>query len=167
MTKLRIVLVVLIFFAAENFSFAQDNSEGESGKNRANIFLGEKFDIQNLLSADQMEAKYEAISHGDSLQVAFKAEVTSVCKNKGCWMKVTLPEGEEVMVKFKDYAFFVPKDIESRTVFINGSAYVEEMSVEEQRHYAEDEGLTSKETAAIKEPKKTLLFVADGVIIKK
>ena len=167
MTTIRIVLVFALLLAGGNSTFAQNNSAEDLANKHSDMTLGEKFDMHNILSAYQMEAKYEAIKPGDSLQVAFNAEVTSVCKNKGCWMKVVLPDGEEVMVKFKDYAFFVPKDIESNTVFINGLAYVEEMPVEEQKHYAEDEDLSPKEIAAIKEPKKTLMFVADGVIIKK
>ncbi|WP_256325194.1 DUF4920 domain-containing protein [Salinimicrobium catena] len=156
-----------ILLAAGNFIFAQNVSAEDPAHENGGISLGEKFDIQNILSPYQMELKYGDLKPGDSLQVAFTAEVTSVCKNKGCWMKIALPAGEEVMIKFKDYAFFVPKDIESHTVFINGLAYVEEMPVEEQKHYAEDAGLSPEEIAAIKEPKKTLLFLADGVNIKK
>lgn len=167
MPKIKIVLVFALFLASGNFTFAQKNSVEDPANKSDNIFLGERFDLQNIFSAYQMEEKYEALEPGDSLQVAFKAQVTAVCKNKGCWMKVALPDGGEVMVKFKDYAFFVPKDIETSTVFINGLAYVEEMPIEEQKHYAEDEGLSLKEIAAIKEPKVTLLFLADGVSIKK
>lgn len=167
MPKIRIVLVFALLFAGGNFTFAQNISVEDPVNKSGNIALGEKIDVQNIISALEMDAKYEALKPGDSLQVAFDAEVTSVCKNKGCWMKVALPGGEEVMVKFKDYAFFVPKDIETSTVFINGLAYVEKMPVEEQKHYAEDAGMSPEEMAAIKEPKKTLMFVADGVVIKK
>ena len=41
------------------------------------------------------------------------------------------------------------------------------MSVAEQRHYAEDAGKTAKEIAAIKKPKQSLSFIADGVKIEK
>ena len=82
-------------------------------------------------------------------------------------MTLDLPQEEDVMVKFKDYGFFVPKDIDNKEVVVKGKAYVTEVSVEEQRHYAEDNGKTEDEVAAITKPKRTLSFLAEGVRIKK
>lgn len=79
-------------------------------------------------------------------------------------MKVGMGD-DEAMVRFKDYGFFMPKDIAGQEIIVNGKAYVEEMSVEDQRHYAEDGGKTAEEIAAITEPKRTLAFEADGVLI--
>ena len=62
------------------------------------------------------------------------------------------------MVKFKDYGFFMPKDISGKEVILNGKAYVNEVPVDEQRHYAEDAGKSEEEIAAITEPKKDLFF---------
>lgn len=167
MFKFKQAILVFLFLWIGIQAYAQNNSEVDQGRGKSAISMGEKIDLENLLSAYQMEKEYRNLKAGDTLQSTFAAQVTSVCKNKGCWMKVALEDGSEVMVKFKDYAFFVPKDIETSTVFINGLAYVEEMSVEEQKHYAEDEGLSREEISAIKEPKKTLLFLADGVRIEK
>jgi hypothetical protein len=82
-------------------------------------------------------------------------------------MKVDLENGEQVMVKFKDYGFFMPKDIAGKEVVLNGKAYVNEVPVDEQRHYAEDAGQSAEEIAKITEPKKTFSFVADGVLLKE
>ncbi len=41
------------------------------------------------------------------------------------------------------------------------------MSVEDQRHYAEDAGKGEDEIAAITEVETTLSFEADGVLVKK
>ncbi|MBT8271127.1 MAG: DUF4920 domain-containing protein, partial [Bacteroidia bacterium] len=84
----------------------------------------------------------------------------------GCWMKLNLGEGEQVMVRFKDYGFFMPKDIAGKEVIINGFAFVDEMSVSDQKHYAEDAGESEDAIAAITEPKKTYSFEADGVLLK-
>lgn len=159
--------MLFLFLWIGNQSVAQNISAEKPVEARNNVLVGEKFDLQNVFSAAQMEEEYQRLEAGDTIKISFRAEVASVCKNKGCWMKVTLDDGAEVMVKFKDYAFFVPRDIENTTAFIHGLAYVEEMSVEEQKHYAEDEGLSPEEVSAIKEPKKTLLFLADGVKIEK
>ena len=59
----------------------------------------------------------------------------------------------------------MPKNIADKDVIVNGKAYVTEVSVDEQRHYAEDAGKTEEEIAAITEPKRTLSFEADGVLL--
>lgn len=130
--------------------------------------FGEDFSPETELSSAKMQEIYKDLKPGDTVNLSFKTTVNSVCKNKGCWMTLDLPEEEEdVMVKFKDYGFFVPKDIEQKEVIVNGKAFVAEVSVEEQRHYAEDNGQTEAEIAAITQPKRTLSFLADGVLIKE
>jgi hypothetical protein len=69
------------------------------------------------------------------------------------------------MVKFKDYGFFVPRDIAGREVVVNGIAFVGEMSIEDQQHYAKDAGKTAEEIAAIGSIRKAYGFEADGVLI--
>ncbi|MEH6408111.1 MAG: DUF4920 domain-containing protein, partial [Leeuwenhoekiella sp.] len=92
--------------------------------------------------------------------------VAEVCKVKGCWMKVDVGTGDMVMIKFKNYGFFVPKDIEQKEVTVHGQAYLEEVSVADQRHLAEDAGKSAEEIEAITDPKKSLAFIADGVRIQ-
>lgn len=115
---------------------------------------------------------YDALLAGmadqDSMQVTVEATVTEVCQAKGCWMNLTSTEREDaplMMVRFKDYGFFVPKDIAGRNVVITGKAYREMTPVEELRHYAEDAGKSEEEIAAITEPKEELKFMATGVIL--
>ena len=148
-------------------SFSGFSQEKNASKNDAYFSVGEEVETTNVLSAYQMQERYAGLKVGDTLNVAFKGDVASVCKSKGCWMKVALDDGREVMVKFKDYAFFVPKDIENKEVIMEGKAYVAEMSVDDRRHYAEDAGKTAEEVNAITEPEITLSFLADGVKIKK
>ncbi|RYF70605.1 MAG: DUF4920 domain-containing protein, partial [Cytophagaceae bacterium] len=93
--------------------------------------------------------------------------VESVCKVKGCWMKVNTTDGQTMRVSFKDYGFFVPKDIVGKTVVMQGTAVQSVTPVDELRHYAEDAGKSKEEIAKITEPEKALTFVADGVIVKK
>jgi len=104
----------------------------------------------------------------DSVNVVMKAKVGSVCQAKGCWMNLVDPavaSEEELFVKFKDYAFFVPKDIAGREVLVEGVAYKEETSVDELRHYAEDAGKSEEEIAKITEPVTEKKFMATGVVI--
>ncbi len=110
---------------------------------------------------------FENLNVTDTTATQISGEIKEVCQSKGCWMKVELDNNEEVFVKFKDYGFFVPLDAANKQVVMQGLAFVEEMSVDEQRHYAEDKGATEEEIAKIAAPKKTLRFEADGVVIQK
>jgi hypothetical protein len=121
----------------------------------------------DAIAAKSMAEHYKTMNLGDTINSKMIAKVDEVCQAKGCWMKVDLGNDQQVMVKFKDYGFFMPKNIAGKEVIINGVAYVEEVSVDEQRHYAEDGGATAEELAAITEPKKTLSFLADGVLLKE
>ena len=129
--------------------------------------FGDKINDRNIMSTKQLTEKYKSMNVGDTVTVKTTAKVINVCQAKGCWMTLDLANGEEAMVKFKDYGFFMPKDIAGKDVIINGKAYVNEVPVDEQRHYAEDAGKSAEEIAAITEPKKTYSFEADGVLIKK
>lgn len=96
-----------------------------------------------------------------------KAKITNVCQMKGCWMTLDMGNGKEVMVRFKDYGFFVPKDAAGKTAVVKGKAFIDNISVETLRHYAEDAGKSKEEINAITEPEQRLSFTADGVIIQE
>ena len=130
--------------------------------------FGAEISTEGIISADEMLAKYEAMAVGDSVEIAFKGKVNSVCQAKGCWMKLDLGKPEsESFVRFKDYEFFVPMDSEGSDAIIKGYAYKDETSVEELKHYAKDAGKPEEEIAKITEPKIEYRFLADGVLMKK
>ncbi len=126
--------------------------------------FGEKITDNEVMTEAEMYEKYKNLKPGDTVNVKFAAEVKSVCQSKGCWMRLDVGE-EEAMVKFKDYGFFMPKDIAGEEVIVNGKAFIDEMSVDDQRHFAEDAGKSKEEIAQITEPKRTLSFTADGVLL--
>lgn len=129
--------------------------------------FGERVEPTGAIAVEEMTRKYQTMGVSDTLMTKFTATVTSVCKAKGCWMKLEMKDGNEAMVKFKDYGFFVPRDIEGRKVIVNGKAFVAEMSVADQRHYAKDGGKSDSEIASITKPKKTYGFEADGVLLEE
>jgi len=129
--------------------------------------FGKEIISDDAIAASSMINHYSEMNTGDSLDVKISAYVKEVCQAKGCWMKLSLDNGDLMMVKFKDYGFFMPKNIAGKEVIINGKAFVKEVSVEEQRHYAEDGGESKEAIAAITEPKKTYSFEADGVLLKE
>ncbi|WP_341217170.1 DUF4920 domain-containing protein [uncultured Wocania sp.] len=129
--------------------------------------FGNTIIADDAIEAASMASHYKTMNIGDSINSKITATVNKVCQAKGCWMTLNLGNDEEVMVKFKDYAIFMPKDIAGKEVIINGKAFVKEVSVDEQRHYAEDGGKTAEEIASITEPKRTYSFEADGVLLKQ
>jgi Domain of unknown function (DUF4920) len=68
-------------------------------------------------------------------------------------------------VQFKDYGFFMPKDISGRKVVMQGYAFKALTPVDELKHYAEDEGKLKEEIEAITEPKEEIKFLASGVLL--
>lgn len=130
-----------------------------------NTFYGDAFNVDNVQDVDDVFNTYKALKVSDTLKLKFKAKVVEVCKAKGCWMKIELPEGEQAMVRFKDYGFFMPFDIPSKEVVLNGLAFVEEMSIDDQKHYAKDAGATKATLTQITTPKRTYSFLASGVLI--
>ncbi|MEH0156830.1 DUF4920 domain-containing protein [Limibacter armeniacum] len=125
---------------------------------------GEKITTLNSISGTALIRQLE---QADSLAaVKVTGEVTSSCEVKGCWMKLKLDNSHEMMVKFKDYGFFVPKGLESGTATVEGVVKKEVVSVDVLRHYAEDAGKSEDEINAITEPQEKIVFVAKGVIIE-
>ncbi|WPP53200.1 DUF4920 domain-containing protein [Catalinimonas niigatensis] len=122
--------------------------------------INEKGALQPVEFIQEMDDKIEQ-------EVKFVGKVNEVCQMKGCWMTLDLENGEEVMVRFKDYAFFVPKNAGGKTAVVEGRAYFDEVSVETLRHYAEDAGKSQEEIEAITKPEMRLSFVADGVILRE
>ncbi|TWO32648.1 DUF4920 domain-containing protein [Seonamhaeicola sediminis] len=127
--------------------------------------FGKEIIDDDAIASTSMLSHFKEMNVGDSINSKMIAKVNDVCQAKGCWMTLDLGNGEEAMVKFKDYGFFVPKDIAGKQVIVNGKAFVIEVPVDELRHYAEDAGKSIEEIAAITEPKKTFSFEADGVLI--
>lgn len=126
--------------------------------------FGEVITAEDVLSKAEMLEKFQSLKTGDTIDVKFTSEVIDVCQKKGCWMNLDLGE-EPVMIRFKDYGFFMPKDIAGSDIIVEGKAYLEEMSVEAQRHYAEDANQSEEEIAAIVSPKETWTLKAHGVLI--
>jgi hypothetical protein len=137
----------------------------ESGSQEQQEFFGEKFDVSDAISYEDMMKK---LGKKKDLELVVTGHVLSVCQVKGCWMNITSTENRDakpIFVKFKDYGFFMPLDLSGQNVIMKGKVYTEETSIEELRHYAEDAGKSKEEIAAITEPKIELKFLASGVKI--
>ncbi len=151
------IILSLIFCAIATVSFAQESTaiKGQS--------FGEGVKTGNIIAATALNAK---LAPKGKVDMKVSGEVVSVCKKKGCFMNVKISDTETMMVKFKDYGFFMPKDLPVGTkVVIDGFAERKTTSVEDLQHYARDAKKSEEEVAKITKPKKEIVFEAKGVVI--
>ena len=150
MKKIFLASILAVLY---NISYSQNN-EG---------FFGEKFSITEL---EEYVSVRENIYDKSDYNVKIEGEILSSCPMKGCWMKIRA-EKDTILVRFKDYGFFVPKaGIEGDKAIINGKISIETLSVDLLRHYAEDAGKSKDEIENITKPEVSLTFLADGVFIE-
>jgi hypothetical protein len=134
------------------------------------IAFGQKYDAFGKKikpSGSSVAAILKGKTEFDAKAVKIEGEVESVCQAAGCWMKIKTADGQTMRVTFKDYGFFVPKDIAGKKVIFEGIPAVKTTSVAELQHYAEDAGKSKEEIAKITSPKTELTFIADGVLVPK
>ena len=158
MKNILFFCLILVSVACAQNTEAVKTSEG--------LHFGEMITSDNVISYEDLLQKLGSAEEVTDVKVEGKVE--GVCQSKGCWMNIVSeddPNKEAMFVKFKDYGFFMPMDIAGQKVIMRGKAFKEETSVDELRHYAEDEGKSKEEIAAIVNPKVELKFLADGVII--
>lgn len=154
----------VLFLTLLSFFFAcggEQPVDTTSQTGQPQIF-GDQITPDGAISLEEMAVK---LNGSDSVQVKVKGKVESVCQVKGCWVNLQDEKVGNVFVKFKDYAFFLPKDIAGREVVMEGYAFREVTPVEELKHYAEDEGKSKAEIDAITQPKEELKFMASGVAL--
>ena len=159
--KLKLIVWMLIPMIM-GLSACKAQVKSSTSKDGSQSYFGEKIDPKG---AESLDAVITQLATKDEIETKIKGTVTSVCKKKGCWMNVQSEQGEEIFVKFKDYGFFMPLDCEGQEVIMRGKAYTEVTSVDELRHYAEDEGKSQEEIEKITEPISELKFMSDGVVL--
>ena len=146
---------IFIIFFFSIFSFSQNDNNYER--------YGELFETSEIINYELERDNFL----NSSSKVKIEGEILSSCPMKGCWMKISV-EKDTVLVRFKDYGFFVPKNgIEGKSTIINGKLSVDTLSIAQLQHYAQDAGKSKEEIALISKPEITISFLADGVVIKE
>jgi len=158
---LKALLFFVLFFSCQNIKSKRIPVKIDSV---SYFSYGTGFDLLNVVSPNYLIEKVE--NSTDSVQLKLKGKIIDVCSKKGCWMTIELPNNQELMVRFKDYGFFIPVDSSGEAI-INGLAYINNTSVDELRHYAKDAGASINDIKSIVEPKITYNFEAVGVLLAK
>lgn len=125
-------------------------------------YYGEIITADDAISATELRA---ALEGKDSIIVKVEGIVTEACQKKGCWMIVDLGNDENMRVRFKDYGFFVPKNLDGQKTVMEGVARIETIPVSMLQHLAFDANKTQEEIDLITEDEVTLTFEANGVIV--
>jgi hypothetical protein len=159
------VIALLLFTACKEGEKA--NKETKTAvKEVTYTSFGDKISEDKAISSQEMFTKFENLKLGDTINTKFVSEIKEVCSKKGCWMKLSLSKESETMVRFKDYAFFMPLDAQGKEVVLTGKAFLKITTVAELQHYAEDAGKSKEEIVQITAAKKEFAFEANGVLLK-
>ena len=113
----------------------------------------------NPISVDAAIAQFKKANQPTML---VEAKVDKVCLKKGCWMALK-SKTTDVRVTFKDYGFFVPVSLVGKTVWVEGALSEKKLSLEQTKHYVEDEG---GDPSKVTEARTDYQFVATGVLVK-
>ncbi|GCD76818.1 hypothetical protein JCM31826_03000 [Thermaurantimonas aggregans] len=155
--------MLLLAIACTNKTETTETTEPETSEESPTGFFGEKITEEGAIEASEL---LTMLKEGDSVFVKVRGTINECCQKKGCWMDVDLGNGKTMVVRFKDYEFFVPKNSAGYTAIMEGYAKLEVQDVEWLRHKAQDAGKSAEEIAAITQPDTSITFMANGVIIK-
>ena len=139
-------------------------SEQKSPTPPSGQYYGEEFSLKSTKDIKEIETLMQG---KDSLLLTVEGPINKTCAMKGCWMQIEGKDSSLLRVKFKDYAFFVPKSgVEGKTAAFKGYCQKTVTSIEELKHYAMDAGDSEESIAAIVSPKEEYNFIATGVFIE-
>lgn len=155
--------------SASTLAFAQETSQNKFSPPAGNAMVGDTYGAgvaasteSKVITVDKLGKKLK--KENKKLEnVAIKGKVTDVCEKKGCWLTIQTDDNSQFFVKMKDYAFFVPTALKGKNVVLEGNAERKVISVDEQKHYAEDAKKSQSEIDAITQPKEEIRFLASGI----
>ena len=154
----------ILFVLSAAFLFLNAAAQPPVGDANPGDYYGAKVKAKGARDLAEVVGQLE---NGSTLpETKIRAKVVDVCPNKGCWLKLELPDGSQATVKMKDYGFFVPLAAKGKTIVIEGQASLKMVSVEELRHFAEDAKKPKAEIEAITQPKKEVNILAKGIVVE-
>jgi hypothetical protein len=156
MKKIALSISVLLFSICSQ-------AQPPEGNAAPGDHYGAKVNAKGAVPLAELASKLESGSTATDAKI--KAKILEVCPNKGCWLKLEIPNGEQATVKMKDYGFFVPLAAKGKTVVIDGTVALKTIPVSELKHFAEDAKKSKAEIDAITQPKKEISVLASGIVV--
>ncbi len=127
---------------------------------------GSSITKEDVILSGDLTYLYSSMKPSDTVAVKVRTEISEVCTNKGCWIKVPVGDDQFARVTFKDYGFFLPKNGQGKEVVLSGKAFKSVTTVADAKHYAMDGGKSQEEIDAITEDQVTLSIIADGALVE-
>ncbi len=154
--------LVLFAFVAMSMGGCDHSPKSAAPAGPVQEFYGEKFDL--TAAAIPVSQLATVVSGTDTVDVVVEGVIEQTCPNAGCWLNLKTDNGIQKVTT--DHVFFVPvSGCENLKTKVKGKAFVSEISVDQQKHYAEEEGKSAEEIAAIVAPKQVMNLLATGVMI--
>ena len=123
--------------------------------------------VDTALTVSVKEVMKGIESKNERVEFTFQAPLVEICQAAGCWVSIDKGNGETFRVRFKDHFTIPVKTKPGTKAYFHGYAYWDEISVEMQKHFAEDAGKSKEEIEKITMPKKEMCFEADGIVLVK
>jgi len=138
---------------------AQDHNSEIKPATKGTLYGAEFTDDEDAISPNDIQGKMVDGAYEGKVT----GKVTEVCKAMGCWIRLEKADGTSLMVKTKDHGFFLPQNLVGKTVVMDGTASIKEVSEEKRKHFAEDAGKSKNEIKKIKGSVKEVQFIASGI----
>lgn len=164
MKKLAILSFASLLFIACGGGEDTPPAQTETVDGKTMSYYGEKITPDNAISLATLQ---EEMNASTSMTTKVEGTIIETCAKKGCWMSMDMGEGDNMIVTFKDYGFFVPVEgVGGKKAIVEGVCVHDTLDVDWLKHVAEDAGRSQEEIDAITEPEIALAFEATGVIIE-
>jgi len=143
-----VLLVTMLGFAGDGKKYGKD------------LTIKKKTSIADIL---QNPEKY------DGKRVLVEGEITEVCQNMGCWIKITDKTVEETMLfKVDDGVIEFPKDGKGKAVkgegIVSVKTYTKEELITQAKHEAEEQG-KEFDPSSVTGPKVVVRINGEGAVI--
>lgn len=162
-SKIVLTLMTVSFFYACGAKEEKKEENKEEAKEEVSkdTLLGVEITKEGAISPAEFLTAFQG---KDSMEAKIAGTIDEVCQKKGCWMTMDLGNGQKMRISY-DYKFLMPLNSAGLPIVIEGMAYVDTISVADQKHYLEDEAASQEEIDAITEPEINISFLAKGVIL--
>jgi len=84
------------------------------------VFYGEKFEVLNPITADELIEMVNAGTATEDIQV--EGLIEKSCTHSGCWLMLENSKDAKIIVTYKEESFTTAKNIKDRKVTLLGSA---------------------------------------------
>jgi hypothetical protein len=127
------------------------------------MVYGVKPDTTAMLPSNKMEL---FMGKRTRISTTIKGKVLKVTRPRGGWFTIDAGNGRAIEAHFKNYKINLPRDIQGRTVIVEGVA-AKQFVANDMQHYAGDTVIKKKKQRVRANPKQLLAFEVKGLMVYK